>query len=56
MLISHNMPYVFGVADGIHIHRLCKRPCVINTKEHSMSDAVSYMTVATVPEGIAEQV
>ncbi|WP_205965954.1 ATP-binding cassette domain-containing protein [Paracoccus liaowanqingii] len=53
VLISHNMPHVFEVADRIHIHRLGKRLCVIDPKEHSMSDAVSYMTGARVPEGVA---
>ncbi|WP_411838816.1 ATP-binding cassette domain-containing protein [Paracoccus sp. ME4] len=53
VLISHNMPHVFEVADRIHIHRLGKRLCVINPKEHSMSDAVAYMTGAKAPEGIA---
>jgi fructose transport system ATP-binding protein len=52
VLISHNMPHVFEVADRIHIHRLGKRLCVINPKEHSMSDAVSYMTGAKLPEGL----
>ena len=50
ILISHNMPHVFEVADRIHVHRLGKRLCVINPKEHSMSDAVAYMTGAKVPE------
>ncbi|WP_425040368.1 ATP-binding cassette domain-containing protein [Primorskyibacter sp. S187A] len=50
ILISHNMPHVFEVADRIHIHRLGKRLCVIDPKEHSMSDAVAYMTGAAVPE------
>ena len=53
ILISHNMPHVFEVADRIHIHRLGRRLCVINPKEHTMSDAVAYMTGARVPEGIA---
>ena len=52
ILISHNMPHVFEVADRIHIHRLGKRLCVINPKEHSMSDAVAYMTGAKLPEGV----
>ena len=52
ILISHNMPHVFEVADRIHIHRLGRRLCVIDPKEHSMSDAVSYMTGASVPEGV----
>ena len=50
ILISHNMPHVFEVADRIHVHRLGKRLCVINPKDHSMSDAVAYMTGAKVPE------
>ncbi len=50
ILISHNMPHVFEVADRIHIHRLGRRLCVINPKNHSMSDAVAYMTGAKVPE------
>lgn len=53
VLISHNMPHVFEVADRIHIHRLGRRLCVIDPKEHSMSDAVAYMTGARVPDGIA---
>ncbi|MDP5307826.1 ATP-binding cassette domain-containing protein [Paracoccus spongiarum] len=53
ILISHNMPHVFEVADRIHIHRLGKRLCVIKPSDHSMSDAVAYMTGAKVPEGIA---
>lgn len=56
ILISHNMPHVFEVADRIHIHRLGRRLCVIKPAEHSMSDAVAYMTGAKVPEGVAEQV
>ena len=51
ILISHNMPQVFEVADRIHIHRLGKRLCVVNPKEHSMSDAVAFMTGAkTAPD------
>ncbi len=49
VLISHNMPHVFEVADRIHIHRLGKRLCVINPKDYTMSDAVAFMTGAKVP-------
>ncbi|MFK7763164.1 MAG: ATP-binding cassette domain-containing protein [Roseobacter sp.] len=52
ILISHNMPHVFEVADRIHVHRLGKRLCVIDPKAHSMSDAVAYMTGAKVPDGV----
>ncbi len=50
ILISHNMPHVFEVADRIHVHRLGRRLCVIDPKAHSMSDAVAYMTGAKVPD------
>ncbi|MEM8569796.1 MAG: ATP-binding cassette domain-containing protein [Pseudomonadota bacterium] len=50
ILISHNMPHVFEVADRIHIHRLGKRLCVINPKDYSMSDAVAFMTGAKEPD------
>ncbi|MEO3998489.1 ATP-binding cassette domain-containing protein [Mesorhizobium sp. CAU 1732] len=49
VLISHNMPHVFEVADRIHIHRLGKRLCVIDPKEYTMSDAVAFMTGAKAP-------
>jgi fructose transport system ATP-binding protein len=49
ILISHNMPHVFEVSDRIHIHRLGKRLCVIDPKDHSMSDAVALMTGAMDP-------
>ncbi len=49
VLISHNMPHVFEVADRIHIHRLGRRLCVIDPKEYSMSDAVAFMTGAKEP-------
>jgi len=49
VLISHNMPHVFEVADRIHIHRLGKRLCVIDPKDYSMSDAVAFMTGAKEP-------
>ena len=49
VLISHNMPHVFEVADRIHIHRLGRRIAVINPKDFSMSDAVAIMTGAMKP-------
>lgn len=54
ILISHNMPHVFEVADRIHIHRLGKRLCVIRPRDYTMSDAVAFMTGAKVPEGTPE--
>ena len=49
VLISHNMPHVFEVADRIHIHRLGRRIAVIDPKQFSMSDAVAIMTGAMKP-------
>ncbi|WP_322890731.1 MULTISPECIES: ATP-binding cassette domain-containing protein [unclassified Yoonia] len=49
ILISHNMPHVFEVADRIHIHRLGKRLCVIKPSDYTMSDAVAFMTGAREP-------
>ena len=49
VLISHNMPHVFEIADRIHVHRLGSRLCVIDPKDHSMSDAVAFMTGAAEP-------
>jgi len=46
ILISHNMPHVFEVADRIHIHRLGKRLCVVKPQDYTMSDAVAFMTGA----------
>lgn len=51
ILISHNMPHVFEVADRIHIHRLGRRLCVIRPGDYSMADAVAFMTGAKLPEG-----
>ena len=50
VLISHNMPHVFEIADRIHIHRLGRRLCVIDPKSATMSDAVALMTGAKAPE------
>ncbi len=49
ILISHNMPHVFEVADRIHIHRLGRRIAIIDPKQFSMSDAVAIMTGAMKP-------
>ena len=49
ILISHNMPHVFEVADRIHIQRLGRRATVITPQSHSMSEAVAIMTGAAEP-------
>ncbi|HEU0203798.1 MAG TPA: ATP-binding cassette domain-containing protein [Burkholderiaceae bacterium] len=46
ILISHNMPHVFEIADRIHIQRLGKRAAVVDPKKISMSDTVAVMTGA----------
>lgn len=50
ILISHNMPHVFEVADRIHVHRLGKRLTVVDPRKCTMSDAVAYMTGAKEPD------
>lgn len=52
ILISHNMPHVFEVADRIHIHRLGKRLCVVKPGDCGMSDAVALMTGAMAPDAL----
>ena len=49
ILISHNMPHVFEIADRIHIQRLGRRATVITPQSHSMSEAVAIMTGAADP-------
>jgi fructose transport system ATP-binding protein len=51
ILISHNMPQVWEVADRIHIQRLGGRAGVITPKSHSMTDGVGIMTGAMKLEG-----
>ena len=49
VLISHNMPHVFEVADRIHIQRLGRRVAVVTPQTHSAHDAVAIMTGAATP-------
>jgi fructose transport system ATP-binding protein len=46
ILISHNMPNVFEVADRIHIQRLGRRVGVITPRSHTPAEAVAIMTGA----------
>ncbi len=48
ILISHNMPQVFEVADRIHIERLGRRVAIVTPQSHTMSEAVAIMTGAAV--------
>ena len=51
ILISHNMPQVYDVADRIHVQRLGRRAAVVTPQSHTMNDVVAIMTGAmTVPE------
>jgi fructose transport system ATP-binding protein len=55
ILISHNMPHVFEIADRIHIARLGKRAAVVNPKHISMSDTVAVMTGAMSADELPEE-
>jgi simple sugar transport system ATP-binding protein len=46
VLISHNMPEVFEVADRIEVLRLGERVAQLRPKEVSMEDVVAAMTGA----------
>jgi fructose transport system ATP-binding protein len=46
ILISHNMPHVFEIADRVHVHRLGRREAVISPSDYSMAEVVAIMTGA----------
>ena len=46
ILISHNMPQVFEVANRIHVQRLGRRAAVVTPQTHTMNDVVAIMTGA----------
>ncbi len=46
ILISHNMPHVFEIADRIHVQRLGRCAGVITPRSHTMQEAVAVMTGA----------
>jgi fructose transport system ATP-binding protein len=50
ILISHDMPHVFELADRIQIMRLGKRVAVVTPQSHTMPEAVAIMTGATPAE------
>jgi fructose transport system ATP-binding protein len=50
ILISHDMPHVFELADRILIMRLGKRVAVVTPQTHTMPEAVAIMTGATKSE------
>ncbi len=55
ILISHNMPHVFEIADRIHIARLGKRACIVDPRHISMSDTVAVMTGAMTPDQLPKE-
>ena len=56
ILISHNMPHVFEIADRIHVHRMGRRAALLNPQKISMADTVSVMTGAIKPEDLSADV
>ncbi len=56
ILISHDMPHVFEIADRVHIQRLGKRAAVVDPKRISMSDTVAVMTGAKRAEELPAEV
>ncbi|TAM70551.1 MAG: sugar ABC transporter ATP-binding protein [Microbacteriaceae bacterium] len=46
VLISHDMPQVFELADRIHVQRLGRRVAIMSPKTDTMEDAVAIMTGA----------
>ncbi|GAA1679572.1 ATP-binding cassette domain-containing protein [Fodinicola feengrottensis] len=46
VLISHNMPHVFEIADRIHVHRLGRRVALVSPKTHGMTQVVGLLTGA----------
>ena len=56
VLISHNMPHVFEVADRIHVARLGRRAAVLDPRRISMSDTVAVMTGALNPQDLPAEV
>jgi len=46
VLVSHNMPHVFELADRIHVQRLGRRAAVVTPKTHTMQDVIGIMTGA----------
>lgn len=53
ILISHNMPHVWQVADRIHVQRLGRGVGVLDPAVHSMHDGVAVMTGAATLDEVA---
>jgi fructose transport system ATP-binding protein len=50
VLVSHDMPHVFELADRIQVMRLGRRAATITPRTHTMADAVALMTGALAGE------
>ncbi|WP_406691332.1 ATP-binding cassette domain-containing protein [Saccharopolyspora sp. ID03-671] len=46
VLISHNLPHVFDIADRIHVHRLGRRVGLVSPRTHDMNQVVGLITGA----------
>ncbi|MDI2029528.1 ATP-binding cassette domain-containing protein [Saccharopolyspora sp. TS4A08] len=46
VLISHNLPHVFDIADRIHVHRLGRRVGLVSPRTHDMNQVVELITGA----------
>jgi fructose transport system ATP-binding protein len=53
ILISHNMPHVWQVADRIHVQRLGRCAGVLDPEVHTMPEGVAVMTGATTIDELA---
>jgi fructose transport system ATP-binding protein len=53
ILISHDMPHVFELANRIHVMRLGRRVAVVTPQSHTMAEVVAIMTGATSLEAVA---
>ena len=58
VLISHNMPHVFEIADRIHIHRLGRRVALVRRQDITMPEVVGIMTgaIETPASKVGEQI
>ena len=56
VLISHDIPAVFEVADRIHIHRLGRRATVVRPQDHTRNEVVGIMTGALPAPPLKEEV
>ncbi|AHI01992.1 ATP-binding cassette domain-containing protein [Kutzneria viridogrisea] len=58
VLISHNMPHVFEIADRVHVHRLGRRAAVVKPADSTMNEVVGLLTGALRmgEDGVVEEV